>query len=370
MLKIYKRIKNKIKYLRREKPKINTSDTREKLFAWHINEWKREYINNIFPQKQVVFFPFKLSEKSFYKYWAKHILKNKKNYILVWGMNCPDFLQKFALKENILIEYVEDGFIRSVGLGANHALPISLNFDKKALYFDANKESELEYLLQNYDFEKDQTLMKRAIELRKRILKLEISKYNHVEKINLKKLYGEKIKKRVLVVGQVEDDASIEYGCSISFTNNDLVRLAHKENPNAQIIYKPHPDVLLNKRIKRSDPIEIKHLALVITESLPLFQSLETIDHVYTITSQVGFEALLRDIKVTTIGSPFYANWGLTDDRQKNTRRSKKLTVNEILAASYILYPKYYHPVTYEEITPEEAIDILVQKKKESKMYN
>jgi capsular polysaccharide export protein len=363
MRKIYKKLKLKLKTYHKQKPIIDLKDSREQLFAWHINEWKRDHIVNIFPEKQIIFFPFKLTEKHFHTYWKKYILNNSKNRLLVWGMNCPEFLQEFALKHNIVLEYVEDGFIRSVDLGANHSLPLSLNFDKKTLYFNATKESELEYLLQNYDFNKDSTLTKRAIDLKRKILDLEISKYNHAKRINLNKLYGEKIKKRVLVIGQVEDDASIRFGCNKPFTNNDLVRLAYKENKDAQIIYKPHPDVLFKKRKELSNPEEIKHLALVITESIPISQSLETVDHVYTITSQVGFEALLRDIKVTTIGSPFYANWGVTDDRQKNTRRSRKLTINNILAIAYILYPKYYHPETSTHITPEEAIDILVEQR-------
>jgi len=365
MRETYIKLKHKIKAYHKKKPRIDFLNTKPKLFAWHINEWKRDYMVKIFPEKQIIFFPFKLTEKHFYAYWKKHILNDQKNKLLVWGMNSPRFLQEFATKHNIALEFVEDGFIRSVGLGSNHSLPLSLNFDKKTLYFDATKESELEYLLQNYDFNKDSTLIKRAIDLKKRILILGISKYNHAKRINLHKLYGKKIKKRVLVIGQVEDDASIRFGCNQPFTNNDLVRLAHKENKDAQIIYKPHPDVLFKKRKELSNPKEIKHLAQVITESIPISQSLETIDHVYTITSQVGFEALLRDIKVTTIGSPFYAHWGVTDDRQENKRRTRKLTVIEILSAAYILYPKYYHPNTGTEITVEEAIDILDLEKKE-----
>jgi len=363
MRKIYKKLIRRLKSYNGNKPKMDFHDGREKIFAWHINEWKRDYFKQIFPGKQLIFPPFKLTEKDFNKYWGKYIADNPGNEILVWGMNCPDFLKRFSLKHHIVLTYVEDGFIRSVDLGSNYALPLSLTFDNRTPYFNAQEESDLEYILQNYDFKNDKLLMHRAINLKNDILMLGISKYNHAEKIDLDSLYGEKKKKRILVIGQVEEDASIRFGCDKTFTNNDLVRLAYKENPEAQIIYKPHPDVLFKRRKKLSDPKEIEHLALVVTEPLPLSQALETIDHVYTITSQVGFEALLRDIKVTTVGSPFYANWGVTDDRQINHRRKRKLTVNEILAASYILYPKYYHPKSGKSITPEEAINILVEEK-------
>lgn len=362
-MQIYKKFISKFKIYFKQEPLIEINDPRPKLFAWHINDWKRDYIIRIFPDKQVIFFPFKLTKTSFNHYWKKLILDNDKNELLLWGINHPFYLEEFLNNYDIKYTYVEDGFIRSVGLGANHTLPLSLNFDSKTLYFDARKESDLEYILQNYDFQKDKNLMRRARELKKKILNLGISKYNHAKNVDLNKIYGEKIKKRILVIGQVEDDASIKFGCNRPYTNNELVRLAYNENRDAQIIYKPHPDVLFKKRKQISDPNEVKDISLIVTESMPISQALETIDHVYTITSQVGFEALMRNIKVTTIGSPFYSNWGVTDDRQSNVRRKRKLTVDEIFAGAYILYPQYFNPKTGIRIKVEDAIKILIEEK-------
>jgi capsular polysaccharide export protein len=47
----------------------------------------------------------------------------------------------------------------------------------------------------------------------------------------------------VLVVGQVEDDASIRLGAGVVRTNLGLLTAAAHANPGARIIYKPHPDV-------------------------------------------------------------------------------------------------------------------------------
>ncbi|MFP3353495.1 hypothetical protein R0K04_19110, partial [Pseudoalteromonas sp. SIMBA_153] len=44
------------------------------------------------------------------------------------------------------------------------------------------------------------------------------------------------------------------------------------------------------------------------TQSIHLVDALESINHVYTITSLGGFEALLRGKKVTVLGRPFYEN--------------------------------------------------------------
>ena len=41
---------------------------------------------------------------------------------------------------------VEDGFVRSVGLGGNLISPLSLLFDKKGIHYDGSKPSDLENL--------------------------------------------------------------------------------------------------------------------------------------------------------------------------------------------------------------------------------
>lgn len=331
------------------------------IFAFHINDWKRSFIESLFPEYNFVYIPFKATDEWFTKHLIPKLIDPTYNHqyvFLIWGMWLPKILQQHHfINQNIKKIWVEDGFIRSIALGSNRVLPASLNFDNKTCYFNAKQESDLEHLLSNYDFDSDTVLMERAQRLKERLLKNNISKYNHAETVNIESIYGEKTKKRVLVIGQVEDDASIIYGCSAPYNNNDLVRIAAYENPNAQIIYKPHPDVLHKKRQELSNPEEVADICQILRVDVPLAQSFATIDHVYTISSQSGFEALLRDIKVTTLGCPFYANWGCTDNRQENHRRTRKLTVNQILAAAYILYPRYYHPLYKRETTIEDILD-------------
>ena len=363
--KIYK-LKNYLIYKIQKLFKINryiNFSNKPPIFAWHINNWKHNYMDSLLEKNIIYYLPFKLTKIKFEKEWKNKILSNSKSEILIWGMEYPTYLKEFIQEYNIKVTFVEDGFIRSIGLGSNYELPISLNFDSKTLYFNAEKESDLESILNTYDFKNDQVLMKRALSMKNKLLKNGISKYNHADNVNLDSIYGEKTKKRILVIGQVEDDASIKYGCNKKINNNDLVRIAYEENPDAQIIYKPHPDVLFKRREALSDPNDVKDIALVVKESIPISQALDTIDHLYTITSQVGFEALLRNIKVTTIGLPFYAGWGLTDERQSCSRRTRVLTVDELFAGAYILYPKYYDYSLKKTLTPEESLDRLIQLK-------
>lgn len=333
-------------------------DPKDTIFAFNIKEWKRPYLEKFYSRKRIVYIPINLNESLLRKKYLPHIIENDIE-VLVWGMTLP----KVIRDSNAKITYVEDGFIRSVGLGSEHVPPMSLNFDYKTAYFNAQQASNLEDIINTYNFESDPELMARAKRLKNTLLNTGISKYNHNSDVDIESIYGEKTKKRILVLGQVEDDASIKYGCSISITNNDLVRLAVAENPTSQVIYKPHPDVLLQKRQMLSDPKEVADICKVLIEDIPLAQSLETIDYVYTITSQAGFEALLRDIPVTTLGCPFYSGWGVTDDRQINSRRIARRTVEEILAAAYILYPRYFDFTKNKTVEVEDIVrKLLVEK--------
>ncbi|MBB4184224.1 capsular polysaccharide export protein [Sinorhizobium terangae] len=318
-----------------------------------------------FPQHELRFAGAKQWPLEFELYWKRQLLKCPGAKVLAWQYKGPANLKEFCAYHAIPFHYVEDGFLRSVALGALHTPPLSLTFDARDMYFNAASPSELEEILSTYDFEGDQALMERARVTRKRLVSSRLSKYNSGRSLDIISVYGEKTRKRILVVGQVERDASIAYGCSKKVTNNDLVSLARLENPQAQVIYKPHPEVLKGTAAAESNPERVRDIAMILDEDISLADALETVDHVYTITSLSGFEALLRGIKVTTIGCPFYSGWGLTDDRQPNPRRGRKLTIDQVFAASYILYPRYLDPVTKMPIEIEQALDVLARMRSE-----
>ncbi|WP_164999628.1 hypothetical protein [Salinicola tamaricis] len=210
------------------------------VFAFRIHHWKRSTIEAWLPDKTLIYVPFKTKSVDLKKKWLPLIEKTAGAEILVWGMNLPPEISHTTKP----IRFVEDGFIRSIGLGSKHVPPLSLNFDYKTAYFDARKESDLEYLLSTYDFSSDPNLIERARKNIVDIVSHGLSKYNSARRIDTRKIYpAKKDRKRILVVGQVEDDASIIYGCDVRWTNNDVVKLAVFENPDAEVHYKPHPDV-------------------------------------------------------------------------------------------------------------------------------
>ncbi|OJF98904.1 MULTISPECIES: beta-3-deoxy-D-manno-oct-2-ulosonic acid transferase [Rhizobium/Agrobacterium group] len=299
----------------------------------------------------------------FFTLVAPQALAARPSKIYVWGYKYPRLIEPFCRFWNIPIVRIEDGFLRSVALGATKAPPLSLCFDTSSMYFDATMASDMEKIIENHDFSADPALLARGKAGMDRLILSRLSKYNMGGTVDIAAIYGPKHRKRVLVVGQVEGDASIIKGCSRRIDNNDLVAIAAKENPDAQIIYKPHPEVLHRTRRGQSDPDKVRAIAMVLDRDLSLSDAFETVDHVYTITSLAGFEALIRGIRVTCLGMPFYAGWGATDDRQPCPRRTARRSVVEIFTAAYILYPKYFDPARRAQISFEEALDLLASMK-------
>ncbi len=287
--------------------------------------------------------------------WPFRLLLCRNIEVYVWGFKYPPFLKRFCRLFGIPFFHVEDGFVRSVSLGAHKSPPASLIVDSRTMHYDAANPSDLEHTLQTYDFAADKALMERADRCMRMLLDLRVSKYNLGRRIDLDSVLGPKTKRRVLVIGQVETDAAIAFGCDRPVTNNDLVRLAASENPDAEIIYKPHPEVLHGTRKGVSNPADVAGLCVILKDDLAPADALDGVDHVYTITSLMGFEALLRGKAVTCVGLPFYAGWGPTDDRQPSPRRTRRRAVREIFAAAYLLHSRYFDPEMREAADLEEV---------------
>lgn len=329
-----------------------------------FSPWKA-FIKDWLPTYSVHRFDSKVSKFEFYTSIVPALLSDKKSEVFVWGYKVPGHVETFCQRFCIPVTRVEDGFIRSVGLGASKVPPLSLCMDRKGLYFDATRSSSLEDILNTYDFDRDISLRARSKSGIEALLTSRLSKYNIGQTVDIDRVYGPKTRRRILVIGQVDGDMSIQLGCSTAISNNDLVSIAADENPGAQIIYKPHPEVLhgTRKDPPQSDPNEVEFISQVLLNDISLADAFETVDHVYTITSLAGFEALLRGLQVTCLGAPFYSGWGLTDDRQITTRRKRKLKIEDVFAAAYILYPRYFDSDRRLYIDFEEALVILKRMK-------
>lgn len=309
-----------------------------------FNPWKRDFFNEFVSDYNLAYVRGKTHHKK-----VIEILKSiKEKYkVFIWSYKEDPEVYKFLVQNNIEISRVEDGFIRSIGLGADKVPPLSLVIDDDGIYFDPNSKSKLIKILEEVSNNITEEQKQKARDTINFIVKNGISKYNLADNVELPKELIEKIKiksddiKVVLVVGQVGDDESIIKGSGDVKDSATLVEIAKKENPNAIILYRPHPDVWYKKREESIDLSYISTISTVVPPNVSLNSMWDIVDVVYTITSLTGFEALLRNKHVVCFGLPFYSGYGLTEDRIEHPHRNLKLDLETFFYASYIKYPIY-----------------------------
>jgi len=277
--------------------------------------------------------------------------------LVVWGRRpLPAHAARGAVPVRL-----EDGFLRSVGLGADLVRPLSWVMDGRGIYYDASVPSDIEHLLQTAPF--DAALIGRAQALRERIVVSGLTKYNVGLRAWQRPPHAARV---ILVPGQVESDASIAFGAPGVRRNIDLLCAVRKANPAAYVIYKPHPDVLAGLRAEGKGEDEARAWCDELVVDAAMGELLAQVDEVHVLTSLAGFEALLRGKRVVTWGQPFYAGWGLTEDRAPVVRRSRSLSLDELVAGTLIEYPTYISRTTGRFTTPERALDELLAWREES----
>ncbi len=277
--------------------------------------------------------------------------------LALWKARVPESFLAACEQSGRPLHEVEDGFIRSVGLGADCVPPLSIIVDPVGVHYDPSGPSGLENLLIDRNFTPD--LLARARQLCTLVIESRISKYEVGGAALLPRPGG--TRRHLLVTGQVEDDRSVMAGGGDVNGNLDLLARARAAEPDAFILYKPHPDVLAGHRKGHvGERDALVHADMIVTDQ-PISTLLDMVDGVHVITSLAGFEALLRGKDVTTHGVPFYAGWGLTTDLGPvpDRRRGHKRTLDELVAATLLLYPRYLDPVTGLPCPPEILIERL-----------
>lgn len=313
----------------------------EKLLAERFPRWKREHLKTFFSGTQLQFLP------------RGEVLPENEACV-VWGRQ--DKSSRLC---------VEDGFIRSVGLGADLTAPKSWVIDDIGMYYDATRPSRLEAILNDYEFSENE--LSRAEVLVERLVREQVSKYN----IGDNSWQRPKTTKTVILVpGQVESDASIEYGSPYLKQNVELLAQVRKQHQDAHIVYKPHPDVvagLRNPDSNESEQVQFCDEIVIHDNMASLLEKLALGDEVHTMTSLTGFEALLRGIPVCCYGQPFYSGWGLTKDLYPSSRRQKNRSLYELVAATLIIYPRYLSSQSGCLTSVEQALNEIAEERLEQK---
>ena len=273
--------------------------------------------------------------------------------LLAWSASAPGDLRERAAEAGVDLLWLEDGFIRSAGLGAAFRPGASFALDTRGPYYDPARESDLEHLLATADFPPE--LLARAAALLAAVVARGVTKYNL--RGPAPEIAAPPGRRVVLVPGQVEDDASVRRGGGAIQSNLDLLRAVRAAEPEAFLLYKPHPDLEAGFRRGRIPMAALRGLVDQVIGGAPMDALLRRVDAVHALTSLTGFEALLRGLPVTCWGTPFYAGWGLTDDRAPVPRRGRRLTLDQLVAGALILYPRCVDPLTGLPCPPEVLLE-------------
>ena len=302
-------------------------------YCFGVQRWKRHYVRPFLQgtENRVVFV------KSADEAQKKGFREGAR--IVVWGHSGDEEADKLSKRAVVRVSRIEDGFIRSVGLGSDLIRPMSLVLDASGIYYDPSTPSDLEDILNSFPF--DNELVTRGVRLREIILSEEITKYN-VDLLAPLQFPDARGRFVILVPGQVEDDASIQFGTMKIRTNKDLLRQVRSQHPDAYIIYKPHPDVLSRNRKGHIPNRVVRELCDHVETDHSVISCIEAADAIHTMTSLSGFDALIRGKAVHTYGAPFYAGWGLTADASVIPRRLRKISTDELIAGTLLIYPRYY----------------------------
>lgn len=304
--------------------------------ATGMSRWKHDHLRSYFGRDTVF-------EKDAAK--AASVAERSGRSLLAWTSKTPPIDTTAALT------FIEDGFLRSQGLGADLTPPMSLVEDNAGGHYDPSKQTTLERLIAKSvdlplaEIEQSEVLIAH-------IRDASLTKYNlsgNSPDLPFQDPF-------LLVVGQVEDDASVLANGNGAGANLELLKSCRDANPDARIFFKPHPDVEAGLRtgdIPKNVALEYADFVAQGADPLHLLQSSKA---VWTLSSLLGFEALIRGIPVICTGMPFYAGWGLTTDLGADTgRRTARPTIAQLAHAALIEYPRYFDPVT-AEICPADVV--------------
>lgn len=289
--------------------------------------------------------------------------------ILSWAGRTDAAFEADCSAKGVALTRIEDGFLRSVGLGAGLARGAMLAADDLGIYYDPSRPSRLEVLLQEYELSAEETA--RGATLIDLIRAAKVSKYNFGA---TRQFDFPADRTRILVPGQVADDAAIRKSRSETIdcantpnVNIDLLRAVRTRNPDAFLVFKPHPDVETGLRKGKVSRQEALAFADEFAEDANIVDLIEAVDRVETFSSLSGFEALLRGKAVAVHGAPFYAGWGLCEDLTPLEGRTRQRSLPELVYLALVQYARTIDPVTLLPCTPEFLVSRLAEQRTDRK---
>lgn len=262
-------------------------------------------------------------------------------------------------KQADTVVQLENGIIGVMEPSADMIQSLSWVMDTRGIYYDATRSSDLEHILQHGEF--DSELLSRAAALRRRLVSGNPGKKNASREEWRRPMSASSI---ILVPGQLESDASLTLAAPGIRSDLELLKAVRENHPNAYILYAPHLDKPARLRDAGAGQRILPDYCDEIVTDAAMADLLRHVDEVHTISSLLGFHALLHGKKTVCQGLPFYAGWGLTTDSHRLDRRTRRLSLDELVAGALILYPTYISRTTGKFSTPERVLDELQERRK------
>jgi capsular polysaccharide export protein len=326
-----------------------------------FHPWKRQFVSSYLQEFKTAF-AHQASLRRIQRDFLSHFSRKQEFVFIFWG-NKKSYKQEiylFSRHRSAKVFTVEDGFLRSMGQAVLHTRPSSLCIDDLGIYFNANKPSRLEKIVEETHLLPNSALESRAEECLQIMRAARITKYYNIKPYSSSSGFKKSNRYSVLVMGQVEGDASIAMSRSRIKNDIQMIKRARLDFPEADVYYRPHPDVWHGTRTNQNFPKWLQRECIVVPPETSVYEIFAIVNHVYTISSLTGFEALIQGLKVTAFGAPFYSNWGQTEDHVKISRRLSQPSIRELFAAAYLRYPRYLHPVSDEQTSFEDVVSHFV----------
>ncbi|WP_372737927.1 hypothetical protein [Neptunomonas sp.] len=283
-----------------------------------------------------------------------------------WGMKpSAAAARQFANNHDLPYIALEDGFLRSLGLGVHGHLEHSFIADSVGIYYDASRPSALEELILASS-QLDAIALEQSSQAIQRLGQHRLSKYNAAPDYPVSRLQAGAA---VLVVDQTYGDISVQLGQGSPETFVKMLETAVANHPDAEILVKVHPDVLAGKKKGYLLECAQQMNCTLIAEDVNPWAFFDVVSDVYVVTSHMGFEALVAGKKVHCFGMPYYAGWGLTQDYQTCERRSRPRSLEQVFYAVYVQYCRYLNPYTGQRCQLEDTIELLALQKRHLEKY-
>ena len=296
-------------------------------------------------------------------------LNSNQDSVVGWGFKSHTLKLKEQVADKHKFIHLEDGFIGYIGHPAKNGQNVSLIADKLGMYYQSQQPSDLDVSISNSLTGEQIVRVRKLIE---QIQQHGITKYNCYSHIGDNKTYPKSLDKLkgqsfVLLVDQVAGDQSV---IGAQATEHDFLLMideAKARYPESAIVVRTHPDTQFGKKtgvlanLIASGAITNVDVCNEICHPHSLIRHAKAI---FTVSSQMGFEGLILGKKVHCFGLPFYAGWGLTIDSKQCCRRSDitnkaPVTLEQLVYAALIDYPRYCNPVSQRRCEIEEIVELL-----------